>query len=221
MQLTYPPDVRLFRCIPREIGVYLPIPLSGRLDALVEIGKNAWAPAMRKEVMSALLLAANPEARWLRLVVARYKKAQVSNAFVRGCDDEFFLWPPEERGPRQLKLWNYAETHPDDVPPVTANEVLATAEEYRIGMPVPSPLAGRLDLLLQIVNERHQHTWRKDLIAALILDAPIKGSDLAAILHKYWHATVCDAEVPDHDTEPIYRIPSPSPPSRRRQRRRA
>ena len=207
--LAYPPHVRLFRCQPREIGVYLPIPLSGRLDALVEIAKDAWAPVMRKEVMSALLLDAKAEDRWLRLVLSRYRKARVSDAFVSGWSEDFFLWPPDDRGPRPLRLWgdDGEAFPPEDSPPVHRDEALAAAADYRIGMPVPSPLAGRLDLLLRIAAEGGAATTRKDLLAALILDAPIHGAKLAAKLRKYWHATVADAVIAGQPTEPIFEWP--------------
>src|ERR1019366_6663725 len=149
-RLEYPPQVRMFRCRSREVGVFLPIPLSGRLDALVEIGKDAWAPVMRKEVMSALLLAARADVGWLRQALSRYSRARVSDAFVPGWEKWFFLWPPEDRGPRPLRLWGDVEEWPDDVPPVREDDALTASAVYRIGMPVPGPLAGRLDLLVRL-----------------------------------------------------------------------
>lgn len=213
----FPPGVRLFRCQPREIGVYLPVPLSGRLDALVEIAKDAWAPAMRKEVMSALLLAAKPGTRWLASVLSRYQSAIVRDAFVPGWDKSFFLWPPEDRGPRPLRLWDDPDQlRFEDVPAVDESGTLSAASEYRIGMPVPSPLAGRLEILLQIANAQGSRVTRKELVAALILDAPTGGSELAVKLAKYWHATAVEALIPGHDATPIYSLPYTSRRSSRR-----
>jgi hypothetical protein len=204
-----PRDERLYRCPERQIGVWLPIPLSGRLDALTRIGEAAWAPTRRKEALSALLLAANPSSGALATLLERYRASKVQDAFVEGFDETMFLYPPGSPGPReQLRLWNDKREIPTPrLPTIAPDDELPAAEDFRIGMQVASPLAGRLKILQAIAQAGGARTSRRELIGAILLDAPTGGGELKRILDRYWHATVANALIEGEDAAVILDIP--------------
>jgi hypothetical protein len=219
MTADLPLTQRLIDCPEREIGVWLPMPLSARLDGLARIGRYAWAPTSRKEVVSALLLAGSPNEKKLKLSLERYHGARVADAVVAGIEEWRFLFAPNARGPRvQLSLLE-AGMPPVEEPVANPAEQLAAARAYRTGMLVDSPLAGRLELLVQIADEAGMKTTRKDLVAALILDAPTDGAKLAKQLARYWHATVADAVIPGLPADAIVALTRQRPPRAPRRRR--
>jgi hypothetical protein len=189
---------RLYLCDEGQVGVWLPIPLSVRLDALAEIGEEAWAPAGRREVLSAILLAASPEAADLKRLHARYRAAKVSEATVGGFDARHFLYPPTP-GPKVQHYLRRPFDPSKGAPPVKLNDELRFAARYRIGLRAANPLARRLRVLVASAREVHINTSRQQLISALILAAPTSGSKLAQMLDGYWHATVADALVTGWD----------------------
>jgi hypothetical protein len=202
-----PLDTRLIQCPERPVGVWLPVPLSARLDALTEIGKYAWAPATRKELMSALLLDAPRDGKKLKRILGRYANAIVADAFLEGVEEWRFLYMPNSRGPRkELPLFE-DRRRPTEKPVAVRDEVLSTARTYRIGILVEAPLAGRLELLVEAAEAAGITTTRKDLIAALVLDAPVEGAKLAKRLARYWHATVSDAVIPGMPADPVLALP--------------
>jgi hypothetical protein len=220
---TFSRDVRLYRCAERQIGVWLPIPLSGRLDVLRDIGQDAWAPTRRKELVSALLLDAPADAGSLQQMLTRYRAAKVSDAFIQPYENWRFLYPPDSPGPReQLDLWG--NVAPSEPPAASADEPLAGAKDYRTGMMVASPLAWRLKVLLSIARETGERTSQRELIGAVVLAAPSSGPRLARMLGKYWHGTVADALIAGRDESAVPAV-SHSYSSRsaaaRRQRRTA
>ena len=91
------PDASLASCEEFRIGVGVPAPLSGRLDALVELANRAGANTSRKEILAAVLLAAAAEPEALSELVRTYRTARVEDAIVDGTDRERFLRP--ERPP--------------------------------------------------------------------------------------------------------------------------
>jgi hypothetical protein len=95
------PDASLASCAEFRIGVGVPAPLSGRLDALVELANSAAANTSRKEVLAALLLAASADPDVLAALVRSYRTARVEDAIVKGTDRDRFLRPePAPTGPR-------------------------------------------------------------------------------------------------------------------------
>ena len=226
MGFSLPPDTRLWRCPERQIGTRLPIPLSARLDVLAEIGKDAWAPISRKEVLCAVILDLPPTSRALGRAVMGYRSATVSDACVPGWPLERFLRQPNSPGrraePRLFREIAVATPHGRefrDVPdasdpgslPCHPDERLYSAAAYRIGMIIPSPLADRADLLVVHANAAGLMTTRQELVAAVILAAPSDPKWLARHLRQYWHATVADAAIPS---------PMPPEPIRTQQPRR-
>jgi hypothetical protein len=59
----------------RPIGISLPVPLSKRLDLLVERAERAGARAYRKDILAALILAAPEDPEELLDLFSRYRRA--------------------------------------------------------------------------------------------------------------------------------------------------
>jgi len=92
------PDASLSTCEEFRIGVGVPGPLSGRLDALVELANRAGAAnTSRKELVAAVLLAVPAEPQALAELVRAYRTARVADAIVEGAARERILQP--ERPP--------------------------------------------------------------------------------------------------------------------------
>lgn len=96
-------------------------------------------------------------------------------------------------------------------------ELLRNVPEFQVGLSLPGPLSGRLDLLLAIADEAGQPTSRKELVAALLLAAPADADELARLILRYRRARVADAII---DGENAGRILSPTRPPGRRPRDR-
>ena len=218
-----PADTRLYRCPERQIGTQLPIPLSARLDALAGVGTDAWAPTTRKEVLCAVMLAFPPTPRALRKTLNAYRSAKVADAVVERWVQEWrFFYPPGSPGPRtQYTLFEKVPPKPDPPPHCYPSEPLSTAATYRIGMIIPSPLAGRIDLLVELANAAGLRSTRQELVAAAILAAPTDGTRLARQLHAYWHATAADAVIAGQPDKSIFEPPVASTAGRRGPRSRA
>jgi hypothetical protein len=84
-----------------QINVSIPGPLNARLDALVELANGAGERTSRRELISALILAAPEDGPRLAKLVREYRLASVRDAVVPGHDESLFLEPPRRRpGPR-------------------------------------------------------------------------------------------------------------------------
>jgi hypothetical protein len=199
-------DLRLIDCPERQVGVWLPVPISARLDALARIGYRAWAPTTRKEVVSALLLDARADSKWLRAVLERFSRALVADALVPGEQEWRFLYPPGSPGPRRQLALDEALEQPSEAPFAEPGEPLPLARAYRIGMLVASPLSGRLSLLVTVARDSGIRTNRKDVLAALVLASPTEGRKLAVALERYWHGTVSDALIPGLSEDPVRNV---------------
>jgi hypothetical protein len=66
----------------RPIGISIPIPLSRRLDLLVERAERAGARAYRKDILAALILAAPENPDELLDLFSRYRTATAGDARV-------------------------------------------------------------------------------------------------------------------------------------------
>jgi hypothetical protein len=76
---------------------------------------------------------------------------------------------------------------------VDATKRLRDCAEGTVGLALPRPLSDRVDALVSLADDHGERTSRKELIAALILDAPVDGSRLAKLLSRYRLATARDA----------------------------
>jgi len=74
----------LWKTEERAIGVSVPVPLSARLDRLVELIEQQGHRVYRKDLVAALLLAASEDPAELADLITRYRTAEVSAAAVGG-----------------------------------------------------------------------------------------------------------------------------------------
>ncbi len=95
---------------------------------------------------------------------------------------------------------------------------LESCPEVRVGLGIPSPLSGRLDILVELANRGGARTSRKEVMAALILAAPETEEGLAELVRGYRLAAVKDALIPGEDEAPML-DPAPPGPGPRRSRR--
>src|SRR4051812_33404054 len=94
------PDERLHDTSQLQIGTWLPAPLSGRLDALVNRASEAGESTNRTELIAALLFDAPADGDRIAETLKRYRRASVQDAMVDGEDPSLFLEPRRQRGPR-------------------------------------------------------------------------------------------------------------------------
>ena len=76
---------------------------------------------------------------------------------------------------------------------VDARKRLSDCSEGAVGLALPHPLSDRVDALVALVDDYGERTSRKELIAALILNAPADAIRLADFLSAYRRATAEDA----------------------------
>jgi hypothetical protein len=88
------PNNRLILLPDHQIGVSLVDPISQRLDGLVRIAEQEGNHTTRKEVVSALVLAAPTDYQAIDELLATFRRGRVSDA-VRGIDEN----PNVERRP--------------------------------------------------------------------------------------------------------------------------
>jgi len=85
----------------RSVGLSLPAPISARVDALVAVIEQHGERTNRKELIAALILAAQANADDLATAIRRYRRAQIRDALL---DPEAAIGavdlPPRKPGPR-------------------------------------------------------------------------------------------------------------------------
>lgn len=96
-----PPQTPLPSCPERSVGLSLPLPITARLDLLVELAEQAGERTSRKEIVAACILCAPEGAeelvRWLRL----YRTSRADSVYTSGAKLEDVLQPrPAPPGPR-------------------------------------------------------------------------------------------------------------------------
>lgn len=80
-----------------------------------------------------------------------------------------------------------------DPKPLTDDAPLADCPERGVGLVLSDPISDRVDHLVDCVEATGERTSRKEVIAALILDAAVDGSELAARIRRLRLAKVGDA----------------------------
>jgi hypothetical protein len=68
----------------RSIGVSLPVPVSKRLDRLVELTETEGVRVFRKDLVGALLLAATDDPKALAALLTKYRTATAGDAALSG-----------------------------------------------------------------------------------------------------------------------------------------
>jgi hypothetical protein len=102
-----PPETPLPSCPERAIGLSLPIPITARIDLLVELAEQAGERTSRKEIVATCILGAPDGAeelvRWLRL----YRKSPADSTATGGARLEDVLeLRPARPGPR-ARHWRH------------------------------------------------------------------------------------------------------------------
>ncbi len=97
---------------------------------------------------------------------------------------------------------------------IDPKQKLRDCPEDQVTVAVPSPLNTRLDGLVELANEAGENTIRKELVAALILEAEESGETLSEIVRGYRVAVARDAVVEGQD-EARFLKPERQPPGPR------
>jgi hypothetical protein len=92
-----PPQTPLPCCPERSVGLSLPVPITARIDLLVELAEQASERTSRKEIVAACILGAPDGAdelvRWLRIYCS-----SPADSVYRNLDG--IPWPEPNRRPR-------------------------------------------------------------------------------------------------------------------------
>ena len=96
------------------------------------------------------------------------------------------------------------------------DERLSGCTEVTVGVALPAPLSERLDELVRLAEETGERTTRKELVASLVLAAPMDGAVLSDGIRRLRHAAVSDAVVPDASGRVRLKPRGPGPRSRTR-----
>lgn len=99
---------------------------------------------------------------------------------------------------------------------VPGDKRLLDCPEATIGLALPSPLSERLDQLVQLAERAGERTTRKELVASLILSAPIDGADLSEKIRQLRTAVVHEAVAPDATGRVLLSRHGPGPRTRTR-----
>lgn len=101
-----PPETPLPACPERSVGLSLPLPISARLDLLVELAEGAGERTSRKEIVAACILAAPGEAERLVRLLHLYRRAPADSVYTSGSKLEDLKLPPSRPGPRP-RSWRH------------------------------------------------------------------------------------------------------------------
>ncbi|WP_259314363.1 hypothetical protein [Capillimicrobium parvum] len=99
--------------------------------------------------------------------------------------------------------------------PIEPSDPLRSTAEKQIGVSIPVPLDSRLDALVRRVIDAGERTSRKELLAALLLEASEDPERLTRALRQYRSSEAADAVIAGDDVqaylEPLERKPGPRP----------
>lgn len=73
---------------------------------------------------------------------------------------------------------------------------LSRCERQQISLEIPGPLNERLDELVRLADDEGSETNRRELVSAILLDAPSSQKALARLVRRYRTALVRDAALP-------------------------
>lgn len=172
----------------RQLAVFVPGPISGRLDALVRTVDEHGERTSRRELLAALLLSL-PEPARLQRCLERLEEASVRDAVVAAQPPKLVLDWRRPPGPRQLRLIDVPQTAPARPPNLA--DALEALPTIRIGIALPWPVKARLDALAE--GTADLETARDDLVAAMILEAPEEPDRLSELLRAFRRTTVDEA----------------------------
>ena len=85
------------------------------------------------------------------------------------------------------------------MPKSQGTDPLRRADQAQINISVAAPLNARLDALVSLAEAAGENTSRKEIVSALLLEAPEDGDALAERLRRFRQASVGDAFVAGFD----------------------
>jgi hypothetical protein len=98
---------------------------------------------------------------------------------------------------------------------ISPTTLLRECSEDSVGLALVRPISDRLDALVRLAEASGDRTNRKELLAALILEAPSEGATLSDLIRRYRLATVADSRFDDADEDVPLRVtprrPGPRP----------
>lgn len=102
-----PPETPLPSCPERSVGLSLPLPITARIDLLVELAEQAGERTSRKEIVATCVLGAPDGAeelvRWLRI----YRRSPADSVYPSGpMLEDVLALRPARPGPRP-RLWRH------------------------------------------------------------------------------------------------------------------
>jgi len=83
----------------------------------------------------------------------------------------------------------------DEIVKIKAETLLRDSPECNVGLALPFPISDRLDELVSIAESNGERTNRKEVIAALILNAAASGNFLSNVLKIFRTTSAGDALV--------------------------
>ena len=83
----------------------------------------------------------------------------------------------------------------DEIVKVKAETLLRDCPECNVGLALPFPISDRLDELVSLAESNGERTNRKEVIAALILNASASGDVLSNVLKQFRTTPAGDALV--------------------------
>ena len=98
-----------------------------------------------------------------------------------------------------------------------AEQRLRASDETQINLAVAVPLNARLDALVAIAEDAGDNTSRKEIVSALLLEAPDDANALAERLRRFRQASVQDSFIPGFE-DAFFLNPDPRSPGPRRRR---
>jgi hypothetical protein len=97
--------------------------------------------------------------------------------------------------------------------------LLSACPEMSVGLALPAPISDRLDELVRLAEQAGNRTNRKELMASLILAAPIGGEQVSELVSVFRRAIARDARLDGHANDATVPIRSHGPGPRPRNRR--
>jgi hypothetical protein len=174
----------------KQIGVSVPPPISGRVDALVTVARSAGERTSRKELVSALINGASDLGVDLSDAVRRLRLATLEQTLVPDQDPSLITAPQRRPGPRTHRPVPSGSQDPSMVhftmpaEVVEADRRLDTYDTVQMGLSVAPFVDEELDAQVRRLRRAGTAATRSEVVAALIFVAPESGEKLGHLLRQ-------------------------------------
>lgn len=171
----------------KQLGVLLRVPLSVRLDRLLQRSADGGERTSRKEIVAALVYGCALPPAEVHRVVRQSRTATMADAVLLGDDFTRYMAPTRRPGPRRPSLL-YSEELETATPGLNSATPLTDLPRVRVGLAVPDRMDRRLDVLVGHVENDNGATDRSEVLSALILAAPDDPERLVELVRNYRNA---------------------------------